>query len=351
MTNDSARLRGVGIGAGYFSHYQYDAWRRIPEVEITAIYNRSRARAETVMQQYNIARYYADYREMLVQEQPDFADIITPPETHLELCQAAAELGVHIICQKPLAPTYGESAAIVAAAQTAGIRLMVHENWRWQPWYREIKRLIEDNVLGDLFSLYFRMRTGDGWGEDAYLARQPFFRDYPRLLVYETGLHFIDTFRYLLGEVETVYARLRRLNPVIRGEDSGQLVLGFAHGVTAILDGNRYNESEAGNPRLTFGELRIDGSKGHLRLDTDGELYIKPLGAAIYRHDYPHNDRGFAGDSVVALQRHFVERFLSGQPYESEGPDYLKTVRVMEACYASATTGQAIALATWQPDA
>ena len=60
----------------------------------------------------------------------------------------------------------------------------------------------------------------DGWGERAYLDRQPFFRDYPRLLIYETGIHFIDTFRYLLGEVAHVHAHIKRLNPVIKGEQS-----------------------------------------------------------------------------------------------------------------------------------
>lgn len=338
------RLRGVGVGAGYFSHYQYDSWRRIPEVEITAIYNRTQAKAEAVMQQYGIARYYADFEEMLACEQPDFVDIITPPETHYAFCQAAAQAGVHIICQKPLAPTYAEGAAIVEVAQQAGVRLMIHENWRWQPWYREIKRLLDADVLGEVFSLYFRMRMGDGWGEDAYLARQPFFRDYPRLLIYETGVHFIDTFRYLVGEVESVYARLRRLNPVIQGEDSAQVVLGFANGATAILDGSRYNENEARNPRLTFGEMRIDGSKGHLALDTNGDITIKPLGQPSYRHAYPHEDRGFAGDCVHHLQRHFVDRMLKGEPFESSGEDYLVTVRVMEACYTSAITGEVVRL-------
>jgi predicted dehydrogenase len=346
-----AHLRGVGAGAGYFSHYQYEAWRRIPEVAITALYNRTQAKAEALMAQYAIPRCYAGFQAMLAQEQPDFVDIITPPETHYAFCEAAIQAGVHIICQKPLAPTYAEGAAIVAMVQRSGVRFMVHENWRWQPWYRAIKTLIEQGVLGEIFSIYFRMRMGDGWKEDAYLARQPFFRDYPRLLVYETGVHFIDTFRYLLGEVETVYARLRRLNPVIRGEDSGQVVLGFANGATAILDGNRYNENEARNPRLTFGEMRIDGSKGHLLLDTEGEITIKLLGEPAYQHAYPYADRGFAGDCVYAVQRHFVDQFLAGEPFESSGLDYLKTMKVVEACYASATSGQAIHLDTWQPAA
>lgn len=349
-TGRDRQLKGVGIGAGYFSHYQYEAWTRIPEVTITAIHDRDHAKAEAVAHQYGIARCYADYRDMLEQERPDFVDIITPPATHHAIVAAAARLGVHVICQKPLAPTYAEAAALVHMAQAAGIRLMTHENFRWQPWYREIKRLLDAGELGEIFSLYFRFRTGDGRGPDAYLARQPFFRDYPRLLVFETAIHFIDTFRFLLGEVATVYARLRRLNPAIRGEDSGQLVFGFGGGATALLDANRYNENDALNPRLTFGELRVDASKGHLTLDTDGALYRKPLGQATYRHDYPWEDRGFAGDSVYRLQRHFVAQFRSGGEFESSGQDYLNTVKVVEACYASATTGQVIDLTTWQPD-
>jgi len=337
-------LRGVGIGAGYFSQYQYEAWNRIPEVQITGIHDRTLAKAEAIGEKYNLGRVYPDIGEMLDCEQPDFVDIITPPETHFEIVQAAAQRGIHVICQKPLAPTFPECEAIVELARSANVRFMPHENWRWQAWYREIKRLLEQNRLGEPFSLTFRMRMGDGWADDAYLERQPFFRDYPRLLVYETGVHFIDTFRYLLGEIETVYARLRRLNPVIEGEDSGQIVFGFTSGATAILDANRYNENEARNPRLTFGEMRIDGSKGHLELDYNGDITIKPLGKPSDRHDYFHEDRGFAGDCVHALQRHFVDRMLDGRPFETTGEDYLRTVEAMEACYTSAETGEVVRL-------
>ena len=231
----------------------------------------------------------------------------------------------------------------------ADVRFMVHENFRWQPWYREIKRLIDHDELGEVFSLALRSRPGDGWGDDAYLARQPFFRDYPRLLVYETGIHFIDTFRFLLGEIETVYARLRRLNPVIRGEDSGLLIFGMAGGATALWDANRFNESEAADPRYTFGELRIDGRKGHLSLDTDGRIFIKRLGQTPEEHLYAHSRHGFGGDCVHQLQTHFVAQLLAGQPFESEGAEYLKTIKVVEACYASAAEDTVIRPARWEP--
>ena len=333
-----AKLKGVGVGAGYFSRYQYEAWTRIPEVEIAALYNRTESRGRERMAEFGIERYYGDYREMIEAERPDFIDIITPPETHREICRFAADAGVAIICQKPLAPTYAEAEQIVRLAEGAGVRFMVHENWRWQPWYRRIKRIAEAGEIGEFTHAAFRMRTGDGAGEDAYLDRQPFFREYPRLLVYETGVHFIDTLRFLLGEVTEVFAHLRRLNPVIRGEDAGQVFFGFDGGATAIWDANRYNETEAANPRYTFGELRIDAVGGHLEMDAEANLRVKPLGRPGRNVEYERADVNFAGDCCYHLQRHFVDCYLSGREFESNGRDYLKTLRVVDAVYESART-------------
>ena len=337
-------LKGVALGAGYFAPFHYEAWTRIPEVEIAAMFNPDEGRAAPIMARYGVPRYYAGWKEMIDREAPDFVDIITPPETHEEMCRYAAERGVHVICQKPLAPGYDASRRIVECARAAGVRFMVHENFRWQPWYRAIKQVQKDGVIGEFTHLAFSMRTGDGWGPDAYLARQPFFRDYPRLLVYETGVHFIDTFRFLLGEIASVCAHLRRLNPIIKGEDAGQLMLTFANGATAIWDANRYNEVEAEFPRFTFGSLRIDASRGHLTMDTSSAIRIKPLGEPGRDLDYPRANVNFAGDCVYALQRHFVECMLSGSEFESNGFDYLKTIAAVDAAYESARQGQVIRL-------
>jgi predicted dehydrogenase len=339
---ETRRLRGVGIGAGYFAPFQYEAWTRIPEVEIVGISNRTEERARALMTQYGIPRFYDNWREMLDAERPDFVDIITPPETHEEMCTFAAARGIHIICQKPLAPGYDASRRIVE--HSAGVRFMVHENFRWQPWYRAVKAVQARSDIGEFTHVNFLMRMGDGWGEDAYLARQPFFRDYPRLLIYETGVHFIDTFRFLLGEVASVMAETKRLNPAIRGEDAGLLLLRFRNGSTAIWDASRYNESEAESPRFTFGELRIDGTAGHLTMDASSAIRVKRLGQPAVALDYRRERKNFAGDCVYFLQRHFVECLLSGQEFESSGPDYLKNVRIVEAAYESARTGEVVCL-------
>jgi predicted dehydrogenase len=335
-------LTGVGIGAGYFSKYQYEAWSRMPDVNIAALCNRNVDKAKPLMRDYNIERHYTDYREMLEREKPDFVDIITPPNTHLEMCSFAAERGINILCQKPLAPTMDECREIVSICKNNAVRFMVNENWRWQPWYREIKRLMEADEIGELFSMNFHMRMGDGWGEDAYLNRQPYFREMPRLLIYETGIHFIDTFRFLAGEVESVYSRIRKLNPVIAGEDCAHILFNFKNGAVGIWDANRYNETECPNPRYTFGTFLVEGSKGSIEMDTDANMKIKPLGKPSSYHDYPHENKNFCGDSCYFTQRHFIDCLINGNSFETGGDEYLKSWQVQEACYRSSHLDQLV---------
>ncbi|MEM9832259.1 MAG: Gfo/Idh/MocA family oxidoreductase [Bacteroidota bacterium] len=338
-------LKGVCIGAGYFSQFHYDSWQRIPSIEVTALCDTNQAKAQAIAQKFGVPKVYTDYQKMLDQEQPDFVDVITPPATHREICQAAFDRKINVICQKPLAPTYAESEALVQATQRANIRFMVHENFRFQPWHREIKKLLEQKVIGDrLHMLNLRCRMGDGWGKEAYLDRQPYFREMPRLFVYETGVHFIDVFRYLVGEINQVYAQLKTLNPVIKGEDSALMVFQFADGTTGIVDANRYNESNQPNPRYTFGEMLIEGSQGSIRLYADGKLTVQPLGKPEQEHPYYHQDRGFAGDCCHATQQHFVHCLLNDQPFETNGLDYLKTLHVQEAVYKSVEKQQRIAV-------
>ena len=336
------KLKGVCIGAGYFSHFQYEAWQRIPEVEIVAFSNRDPERAAEITKKFGLTKLYSDYRKMFDEEKPDFVDVITPPPSHAEICAEAASRGIHIICQKPLAPTIQEAQAIVVNA-AARVRFMVHENFRFQPWHREIKRLLNQGAIGNkLHTLTFRTRMGDGWGENAYIPRQPYFREYPRLLVYETGVHFIDTFRYLAGEISRVSAWLRRLNPVIKGEDCGLVVFEFANGSIGQWDANRYNEPNCPPPsaRYTFGEFLMEGNEGSIRLYLDGRLTLQMLGRVEENVPYKHERRGFAGDCCYFTQRHFVDRLLDGQPFETNGEEYLKTLAVQEAVYRSAETRQ-----------
>jgi len=114
------------------------------------------------------------------------------------------------------------------------------------------------------------------------------------------------------------------------------LVFEFSNGVIGSWDANRYNESQDENPRYTFGEFLIEGSEGSLRLAGDGTILLKRLGKAETQVEYEHHHIGFAGDCCYFTQRHFVDRLLDGGAFETNGEDYLRTLRVQDAVYESA---------------
>jgi predicted dehydrogenase len=345
----AAPLRVAVAGAGYFARYHYEAWTRIEEADLVALAEPDGARARTMARDFAVPQTFESLEALLAEVEIDLLDIATPPETHHDLVAQAAARGLAVVCQKPLAPTLAEARDIVALAEAAAIPLVVHENFRFQPWYRHAKALLEAGQLGRPHAIAFRLRPGDGQGPEAYLDRQPYFRQMPRFLIHETGIHFVDVFRFLLGEVTAVTARLRRLNPGIAGEDAGYVVFEFESGAGGIFDGNRLNDHSAENCRLTMGEMWLEGSQGVLRLDGDGRLWLKPHGEAERAEPYPWHDRGFAGDSVYALIRHVADHLSHGAPLENAARDYLRNIEIEDAIYRAHETGQRVELAPPPP--
>ena len=157
--------------------------------------------------------------------------------------------------------------------------MVVHENFRFQPWYLQIKKILENNSLGEIYQVYFRMRPGDGQGKDAYLNRQPYFQKMERFLIHETAIHFIDLYRFLFGKIDSVFANLTKLNTNIKGEDAAYVLFNFENGMRGIFDGNRLSDHIAIDRRLTIGEMLIEGSNGTLRLNGNGELFKRKFGS------------------------------------------------------------------------
>ena len=328
--------KGVLAGAGYFAQFHADGWQRISNVEISAIADPDATRAAAFAAKWSIPRVYADVDEMLDGEVPDFLDIITRPDTHQALAALAAAQGVDVICQKPMAFTLEECRRMACTASASGTRLVIHENWRWQPWYRELHSMIASGRFGRIFHIGFRMRTGDGRGTNPYQS-QPYFRQMPRLLIYETLVHFLDTFRLLAGEIESVYCTTDRLNKTIAGEDYALIQLRFAGAAHGLIDANRI--SGVSPSEVAFGELRLEGERAAARMSADGDLWITDYGQPEAPHAFRKPDIGYKGDSVRAMQQHFIDCLATDQPAESEAENYLRTVAAVEACYRSAASG------------
>ena len=210
-------IRVACVGAGYFAQFHYDSWRRMPRAQLVGACDLDLARAQATG-----LPAFDDIDAMLAATRPDLVDIILPPVAQTDAIRLTLAHGVAaIICQKPFGQDLNEAEHLTDLAEAAQTPLVIHENFRFQPWYRAIRSAMQDGAIGTPLQATFRLRPGDGQGPSAYLDRQPYFQQMPRFLVRETAVHWVDTFRFLLGNPLSVYADLRRLNPAIAGEDAG----------------------------------------------------------------------------------------------------------------------------------
>lgn len=331
------RWRGALIGCGYVADRQLHAWQQIPSVQITAVCDLDIKKARHLAEVFGIERIYTDYKVMLDELSLDFVDIATRPESHLELVSAAAQRNLAILCQKPLANSMAEARQIIQVCNQAGSLFMVNENCRHQAWFRKLKALLSEGTLGSPIKARFVTRANftmpfpDFGGQD-------YFAQMPQLIVFEMGIHFMDTARYLFGEADTIYARLKQVSPHIAGEDSAVLLMGFGDLTCTVDIGwfSRHEKTEKG----AWGPVRVEGSEGTAILQKDGTL-------CLYR-DEGEQSWHFPEDTILnsftATQQHFIDCLQDGRSPETNGPETLKTMALVFAAYHSSEQGQVVKL-------
>jgi predicted dehydrogenase len=336
------------VGAGYFAQFHAQGWQDAG-AQLVGVADVDQERARALAQRFEI-QTVSSQLEALLEQRPGLVDVVLPPQAQDTVVRQALAAGVPVVCQKPFGSDWAQACALSAHAQSLGLPLVVHENFRFMPWFRECHRLLHSGRLGRVHGISFRLRPGDGQGADAYLSRQPSFRTMPQLLVRETAVHFIDVFRYLCGEVHAVTARLRRLNPVVAGEDSGIVIFEFDDNRLGLFDGNRLNEHPAQDLRRTMGEMWLEAEAGVLRLDGEARLWFKPHGSLEQPLAYEQgpSDRVFGG-AVGALQAHVLAHLEHGAALENAAHDYLANLRVQAAIYHSHAQGRRVELASFTP--
>ena len=344
--NPSHPQYAIGVaGAGYFAQLHHKAWQRCTTAQLVAV-----ADTRSDAQVPDGVPLLASVQQMLEQFTIDVLDIVTPPHTHRLMIQTALEYGVKkIICQKPFCTSFAEAEEMVVRAEQAGASLVIHENFRFQPWYRYLKEALQKHRFGEIYQFEFALRPGDGRGDDAYLERQPYFQQMPRFLIQETAVHFLDVFCFLFGRPTALYADIRKLNPVIAGEDAAQIILNFGSRMRAVFDGNRLSDHLSAQPRLTMGEAVMSCEAGTVSLYGDGSLHLRPHlsdQSEILLPAYSPGAGGdiFGGDCVYHLCQHALNAWLNGQNPENTAREYLEILRLVEISYQSAEKAKRITI-------
>jgi predicted dehydrogenase len=311
------RIGVIGLGTIGETHLAALRQLRVREIFGADTSAAARARAED-----GVGRCFADYGEMLSGADLDAVVVATPPRTHREIAIAALDAGLGVLCEKPLAVTVEDCGAISTAVARAGGPFQVGFCHRFQPQVRALRQLLDSGAIGRpvLVSVSFihgLSEQGRGWITDADQAGGG--------VLFDSGSHAIDLFRYLVGDVDEV------------------------HGLTAVMDrgsGSKRVEDTSivslrsgdvlGTVALSWktppwqGLVEVVGSMGRARVDYEGDRVSLRLrtGDAPWRTvRTPRMSR------FVSQMQHFLACVRGEEAPEASVQDGLAATRIVLQIY------------------
>jgi D-apiose dehydrogenase len=334
------KLRFAVVGAGFWSHYQIAAWKELADVELVAICDKDRLKAQRVAIKYSIANTYEYVEEMLERESLDFLDIITDVETHLLLTEMAAARGIHVICQKPMADSLNKADRMMQVCRKNKVKLFVHENFRWQAPIRALKNAMTSGVIGKPFKARISFCSAFPVFEN-----QPFLAKQDKFILSDVGSHVLDVPRFLFGEAKSLYCLTNRINPHIQGEDVANVMLEMVNGLHCYVELSYASILEKEVFPQTL--ILVEGDRGSLHLTEDYTLKTTTRAGTVSEkiepvfYDWVSPDYAIIHSSIVDCNRDILNG-LRGGLSENAGEDNFKTAQLVWKSYESSETGKII---------
>jgi predicted dehydrogenase len=263
------RYRVGIIGCGTISRAHMHAYRSIFATDVVAAADIQEEKLTKFSEEYRISALYTDYKEMLDKENLDIISVCTLADSHCEITVSAAQRGVHVLCEKPMAIDLAEADKMIDVCQKSGVKLAVDHHRRGDSRYHKAKQLIADGAIGDLQAIIAEMATA-GVG------------------LMETATHLYDSIRIFGGDADWVFAHVTSNKQDISSKDvthvprSGYVAgdnapsyFHFKNGVYAIVH--------------SFGDfgLELIGTKGKMLLKEGYVPCSYPHLFAVWTNDNP----------------------------------------------------------------
>lgn len=207
------RVGVIGLGWGQL---QVEAYTRTDHARLVAVCDVDAARVESLAKNFDIARTYPDYHDLIHDPNVDLVSIAVPPDLHKPIALAAIEAGKHVLCEKPIALNESEAREMLGCAEARGIVHAVDFEMRYLPALAFAKELIEEDYIGELLRVDVTMGMERPWGEHASWAADD-ARGGGVLM--EVGSHFIDALVWMFGDVKEILAERRTNFPSVRVPD------------------------------------------------------------------------------------------------------------------------------------
>jgi predicted dehydrogenase len=284
----SQKVRVGIIGTSWWTETMFLAsFKSHISAEITAICGRNQDRAQELAGEYGIPHVFSDYRALLEQPNLDAVVVATPDDLHYPMTMDALDVGLHVLCEKPMALNAQDAWAMYEKAEAARVKHMVLFTWRWQPDFLFLKRLVDGGYVGHCYQAYFSF-LGPFGREPEYQWR--FDSQRSNGVISDLGAHMIDFARWYLGDVRKVSAHLATFidRPDVEGKpsvpvnDSAVVTLQFDHGTQAVIQVSAMAHKADRGVDIN---ILLHGASGSLEAEHiffGSEARVKVLGA---RHD------------------------------------------------------------------
>ncbi len=318
------------VGCGRFATFHARAARGLQPRVSLAFASREASRAEAYRRRFGGVAAFGSYEAAAADPRVHALVVCTPHHLHLEHVQLAARHGKAVLLEKPIARTLPEADEILAAARSAGIALMVGENFHFMPAFEAARRLLAGGGIGKVRQVVISAR---GYRRPSGWRRRR--EDAGGGLLIDGGIHWIHLLRDWAGSVAEVTAMVPpNLFPELEGEDTVFLLVRFRSGAVGML------ANSLSAPRLPRAQLAwVTGDEGSLGVDTRGRaLWLRARWGTRLRL-FVRDRRGLRAqlaEFVAALR----EERAPVLPPESARQD----LAVVDGAYRSIETGLSVFL-------
>jgi UDP-N-acetyl-2-amino-2-deoxyglucuronate dehydrogenase len=345
MSDTGFGIIGCGVGATF----HLKGIRSAQNAKLIAVADMDSQKAMKFAKENNIPVWYDDYKKLLNRLDIEIVCICTPSGLHSDVAVEAAKAGKHIICEKPMDITLPAADRMIKAAEQAKVKLGIVLQWRSYDSMQKVRQAVREGwlgkmVLGDAYLKYYRAQ---GYYDSA-VWRGTWAMDGGGALMNQ-GIHGIDILQWIMGDVETVYARADHLVRNIEGEDTAVAVVTYKSGAYGTIIGTTA-AFPAEDPRLQFhGELGtilmeeqiikkwvVQGRDGNPK-DMTPQSDITKIG-------------GISDPTTLETCGHekIIQNMLDALRYNQElycsGIEGRKSIELILAIYESAKTGKEVKL-------
>jgi len=333
MSRVSQRLRLAVIGQGHFAQAAVlPAIEHLDEVELTALVSGSEHKLDELGARYGV-RTLADYDqldELFASGKVDACYITVPNDLHAQMTLIAARHGIHVICEKPMAPTEAECMQMIRACEQRRVKLMIAYRLHFEAANLIAVEIARGGEIGEprIFSSVFSMQVRDG-----NVRVQPRRGSGP---VYDAGVYCVNAARYLFRAEPLEVSALK-----LAGREPRFAAVDEAFAVTL-----RFSDERVAQFTCSFGAhdraaYQVVGTEGYLTLDNAYE-YAAEMRLHV-EGKYGEKTRTFAKrDQIAAEISYFARCVRDDKEPEPSGWEGLADVRILQAIFQSARFGRSV---------